>query len=93
MLFNCRNTLALLNRANVQKGISFLWTEEGNSFSRVSECFVGCGFSTGSIACWRGSYFQTRRVQVNFFLMQLIGKAVGVAIPLHSLCFFTCGCC
>lgn len=50
MLLNCRNTLALLNRANVQKGISFLWTEEGNSFSRVSECFVGCGFSTGSIA-------------------------------------------
>jgi len=74
LLFDCRSTLALLNRANMQKGISFLRTEEGNSFLRVSECFDGCGFSTGSKACWRGSYFRTRRVQVNFFLMQLIGK-------------------
>lgn len=71
----------------MQKEILFLRTEEGNWFWRVSGLFDGCRFSTGCEAHREDLqvyYFNASRVQVNWFLVQFIKKAVNVVTPLYT---------
>lgn len=62
-------------------------------FLMVGGLFSGCRLSTGIKALREGlqvCYFNTRRVQVNWFLMQFIKKKKKQTrpIPLHIQCFY-----
>lgn len=70
-----------------KKRSCFYGQKRETGFGGLSGLFDGCRFSTGCEAHREDLqvyYFNASRVQVNWFLVQFIKKAVNVVTPLYT---------